>query len=254
MSLNLMSFNIRYGTANDGENRWELRKEQVFNVIRGHRPDVLGIQEALRFQLDEISGAVPGYGEIGVGRDDGKTEGEYAAILFRRERFQPVLSGEFWFSDTPEVPGSKTWGNNVTRLCTWARLQETGGREIDVYNLHLDHESQPSRVKSVEMLKSRMASISADRPVILMGDFNVGEDNPVYVALQDSLVDTFRAVQPGAKDVGTFNAFSGQMSGPKIDFIFVSRHFQTRSANILRTTENGRFPSDHFPVTAFVRL
>ena len=117
-----MSFNIRYGTANDVRYRWPRRREFLIDVMREQNADVVGLQEALDFQIDEIVAALPFYGVIGVGRDDGARKGEYSAILFRRDRFQVSDAGTFWFSDTPDVVASKSWGNNITRICTWARL------------------------------------------------------------------------------------------------------------------------------------
>ena len=109
--LTVMSFNIRYGTAKDGENEWTARRDVLFEVIRDAKPDLLGLQEALDFQIDEILAAVSGYAVVGVGRDDGAERGKYSAILFRTERFHVAEAGTFWFSDTPTVPGSKSWGN-----------------------------------------------------------------------------------------------------------------------------------------------
>ena len=150
LQLRVMSFNIRYGTADDGENRWENRREMVFDVIRNYQPDVVGLQEALRFQIDQIREALPEYGELGVGRNDGKIKGEYAAILYRTARFNVDESSTFWFSDTPDVPNSKHWGNKTTRICTWARLTEKkSSKSFYFYNMHLDHRSQQSREKSV---------------------------------------------------------------------------------------------------------
>ncbi|HOB73062.1 MAG TPA: endonuclease/exonuclease/phosphatase family protein [Phycisphaerae bacterium] len=179
-NVRVMSFNVRYGTAGDGENRWELRRELLFDVIRRHAPDVLGLQEPLRFQLDEIRAAVPGYAELGAARDDGKEKGEYSAILYRSDRLQPVESGTFWLSDTPEIPGSKTWGNKLPRVCTWARFEDrVTGREFYAYNTHLDHQSQPARERGVELIARRIAERKVPTaPVVVTGDFNAAESNP----------------------------------------------------------------------------
>jgi len=267
-----MSFNIRYGTANDGENSWPNRSTMVVNVIRTRAPDVLGVQEALRFQLDEITSAVPEYEEIGVGREDGWEAGEYSAILYRSDRYEAEDEGTFWFSDTPEVPGSTSWGNRITRICTWARIRrlETDER-FYVYNLHLDHESQPSRERSAALLASRLAAHAADVPVLLLGDFNAGERNAAIQFLiggierlaadtasslrSPRLRDTYRAIHTAAVDsVGTFHGFRGDRSGEQIDWILASDHWEVLDAAIVRTNDDGRYPSDHFPVTALVRL
>ena len=157
LELRVMSFNIRYGSANDGEDHWKNRREMVFDVFRNHHPDIVGLQEALDFQITEIRKALPEFGEIGVAREDGKTEGEYCAILYRHDQFDIDESGTFWLSDTPEVPGSSHWGNACVRICTWARLVEKkSGGTFYLYNTHLDHVSQPSREKSAVLLAQRV--------------------------------------------------------------------------------------------------
>jgi len=261
--LAVMSFNIRYGTADDGENAWPLRRDLVVEVIREADPDLLGLQEALRFQLDELAAALPQYAELGEGRDGG-TEGEYSAILYRAERFDPHEAGTFWLSDTPDVP-SITWGNACVRICSWARLRDRrDGSVLRFYNTHLDHVSQESRVRGTRLIESRMTDPRAGGgPCLLTGDFNAGEDNPLYLHLTGRdvasslvsplLIDPFRVLHPDAAPVGTFNGFRGELDGAKIDHILVSRDFEPLAAEIVRTARDGRTPSDHFPVTARLR-
>lgn len=254
--LDVMSFNIRYGTANDGGNSWPARRGLLFDVIREQNADVVGLQEALDFQIDEIVAAAPSYAVAGVGRDDGARKGEYAAILFRKDRLHVAASGTFWFSDTPETVASKTWGNRITRICTWARLVDRDGRAFWFYNVHLDHESQPSRVRSVALLRERIdARAFPGEPVIVTGDFNVGEANPALGALTagGAFVDTFRVAHPGEKTAGTFTGFRHeQTGGDKIDYVFVQPGVTVLSAAIVRTSLANRYPSDHFPVVARV--
>ena len=254
--LRVASFNIRYGTANDGDNAWPLRRDLVTNQLRALQADVVGLQEALRFQLDQIAAALPEYDEFGVGRDDGDTAGEYAAILYRRDRLRRERGGTFWFSDTPTVPGSASWGNHVTRICTWARFTDRKtGRSFYVYNLHLDHESQPSRERSVALLVSTITARAPQDPVVVLGDFNAGEDNPAVIAMRRADVrDTFRDVHPDARWVGTFGGFRGDSTGPKIDYVFASPAWRTVASAIVRDRPAGRDPSDHFPVTATLIL
>lgn len=257
-----MSFNIRYGTANDGENRWENRREQLFDLLRDQHPDVMGLQEALWSQIQEILAAVPGYAAVGVGRNDGKTRGEFAAILFRTDRLLLSDAGTFWLSETPEVVASTSWGNTITRICTWARFVDARGQAFWHYNAHLDHQSQPSRLRSTALMASRLGE--PDRrgePVVITGDFNAGEANPAMVALVGTpaapgrFVDTFRVLYPGATEVGTFTGFDvNQTTGDKIDYVLVPSGTEVISAAILRSNRDGRLPSDHFPVVARIRL
>ena len=248
-SLAVMTFNVRYGTANDGENRWANRRDFLFDVIRDADPDVLGLQEALDAQLREIVKALPDYAVVGVGRDDGKTKGEYAAILFRRDRLRVSDSGTFWFSDTPSVIASKSWGNNITRICTWARFIDCDGRAFWHFNVHLDHESQPSRERSTALLAQRIAERRIpSEPVVVTGDFNAGEDNAAVPTLTGPrpggqgplLIDTFRARYPDEKVVGTFSGFvPNEINGPKIDYILVLPNTEVLGASIVRTSRDG---------------
>lgn len=260
--LRVMSFNVRYGTADDGANSWEQRRDLVFSVIGQAAPDLIGTQEALRFQLDELREALPGYGELGVGRTDGDTAGEYTAILYRRDRLRVEDGGTFWLSDTPEVPGSIDWGANLPRICTWGRFVDSASATaFYVYNVHFDHESQQSRERSAQLLLDRIAAREHPDPVIVTGDFNAGEHNPAMQLLTGDgarpgsrLRDSFRIVHPDAEGVGTFHGFRGTRSGPKIDAVLVSGAVAVDAAAILRDSRGDRYPSDHFPVTAVVRI
>jgi endonuclease/exonuclease/phosphatase family metal-dependent hydrolase len=260
--LMVMTFNIRYGTAKDGENDWSARHSMLFEVVRDANADLIGLQEALDFQIDEILAAVPGYAVVGVGRDDGAEKGEYSAILFRKDRFHVAEAGTFWFSDTPSVVASKSWGNNITRICTWARFIDRDGRGFYHFNLHLDHQSQPSRERSTVLLRGRIDTRGTPDPVIVTGDFNVGESNPALATLTvpggtgaPAFLDTFRVLHAGVKNAGTFSGFKfGTEGADKIDYVLVQPGTEVMSAEIVRFSRNNRYPSDHFPVTARVRL
>jgi endonuclease/exonuclease/phosphatase family metal-dependent hydrolase len=258
-----MTFNIRNGLANDGENRWELRKEFTCDVIREYSPDVLGLQEPFRFQLDVFAKNLPDYEEIGVGRDGG-TKGEYSAILYRKSRFDVASSGTFWLSETPEKP-SAHWGNSCLRICTWARfVDKRSSRAFYVYNTHLDHQSQRAREKGIQLIMRNIAGQTNREPFLLMGDLNSGENNPVVkylkgiVPLEQAnpipVVDTFRVLHPKELDVCTFNHFTGNAGEAKIDYILIPPYGLTQEAAIVRTKRDGRYPSDHYPVTAHVRF
>lgn len=265
--LQVMTFNIRVGLAPDGPDAWPHRVDQVSALIRQVAPDVLGVQEALRFQLDEMETSLPGYSEIGVGRDDGHEAGEYSAILYRSDRLEMLGHGTFWLSDTPSVPGSMTWGNRYTRICTWARFRDqANGAEFAVFNTHFDHESQPSRERSAVLVASRLPH---DIPVIFTGDFNSGEDNPAILYLKGQsaaaagadgnatprpLVDSYRVLHPAETAVGTLHRFRGGTSGDKIDYILVSPRWEVLSAEIVHSNHDGHYPSDHYPVTARLEL
>ena len=259
--VKVLSFNIRYGTAADGVNAWPHRRHLVFEVIRSGAYDFVGLQEALRFQLDEIAAAVPGYAEIGVGRTDGRSQGEHSSILFRTDRWTVDQAGTFWLSDTPSVPGSKSWGNHIPRVVTWARfIEKRSGRALFVFNTHFDHQSLPSRIRSAELLTRRIQQRHPADPVIVTGDFNAVEtEQTIRRLLQQRagirLRDTYRMLhpEPGAEEA-TFHAFRGVRSGRRIDYVFASEEFDVQRAAIVRTSEAGRYPSDHYPVEAILRL
>jgi endonuclease/exonuclease/phosphatase family metal-dependent hydrolase len=259
--LQVMTFNIRYGTAKDGDNQWSARREMLFDLLRERDADLIGVQEALAFQIDEMLAAAPGYAAVGVGRDDAGREGEFSAILFKKNRFRVADAGTFWFSDTPEVPASTSWGNNTTRICTWARLIDRDGFGFYLFNLHLDHQSQPSRERSSVLLRQRIeARAFPANPVVVTGDFNAGESNPALTALVSKgadgpFVDTYRVLHADETIVGTFNGFkTGNTAGDKIDYVLVQPGTEVITAEIIRTSRNDRYPSDHFPVIATVRL
>ncbi len=251
-NLKVMTFNIRYGTANDGANSWEFRKENVVKTIKEFTPDLLGLQEALKFQIDELMHEMPDYAYVGVGRDDGKNMGEYSCIFYLKNRFLVDSTETFWFSETPDIVASKSWGNNITRICTWVRLYDKlSDKDFYFFNVHLDHESQSSREKSTELLVRVMNERTF--PIILTGDFNCGDENPaIKTILSSGLVDTYRIVNEKQLNEGTFNSFKGETEGEKIDFIFATKNFLVRQSKIMRTSYDGKFPSDHFPVTAIL--
>ena len=260
--LTVMTFNIRYGTANDGDNAWSARREMLFDVLRDQNADLVGLQEALDHQLTEIAAALPMYGTVGVGRDDGRKAGEYAAILFRRDRFRVAATDTFWFSDTPAVVASTSWGNSITRICTWARFVDRDGRGFWHFNVHLDHQSQPSRERSTQLLRQRIeARPFPNEPVVVTGDFNVGETNPAMQTLTGGLppqsgapfLDTFRVRHPDQRESGTFSGFKyGVVTGDKIDYVLVQPGTEVLNAEIVRASRDNRYPSDHFPVVARV--
>jgi len=264
--LNVMSFNIRYGTAKDGDNSWPNRRELVFDVLRRDKPGVVGLQEALHFQIEEILKALPAYEHFGVGRDDGKTKGEYAAILYRKDLFRQIDGSTFWLSDTPEKVASTSWGNNTTRICTWVRLEHRkSGIPFTIYNVHLDHRSQSSRERSAEFVADRIRKSGTVDPFLILGDFNASETNPAIRYLKGeiprasedgpsvpspALVDTFRVRHPDATDVGTFSGWRGRKTGPKIDYVFAPSWVRVLDASIVHEKKDGRCPSDHYPVSA----
>src|SRR5690606_27998654 len=183
-SLKVMSYNIRYDNPMDGRNAWPLRKDRLIQLVREQAPDILGVQEALHHQLTEMLDGLEGYAFVGVGRDDGKEAGEYSAILYKKSAFELRDQNTFWLSETPNVPGSKSWDAAITRVVTWARLYSKHlGTEILAVNTHFDHIGKEARLRSAEMIRKKIPELAGDLPVILTGDFNVTRNDPPYQAL-----------------------------------------------------------------------
>lgn len=258
-ALRVMSFNIRYANDGDGPNRWAARRELFVDTVRQFDPDLLGTQETLASQADDLQQALAGYSFVGVGRDDGARKGEMTAVFYRTARFDLVDSGHFWLSKTPDVPGSKSWDAAITRMVTWLRLRDKSRHEFVWFNTHFDHQGDEARLQSARILRARAAKLG-DVPIVVTGDFNAAPATEPYDALLASdpsgaaglrFVDSYREVHPqAAPDEATFHDFAGTTRGARIDWILHSRHFRATAAAIDRTSRDGRYPSDHFAVTA----
>lgn len=261
--IKVMSFNIRYGTAEDGENHWEKRKELVRETIQTFDPDLLGAQEVLEFQADFLKKHLKGYGFHGVGRNDGVAAGEFVPIFYRLDRFELLAAGHFWLSENPDEPGSVSWDSSLTRMCSWVILRDKKGedRPFGFGNTHFDHRGKKARLESAKILRARAEAISDEVPVIIAGDFNNGEDDPPYAVLVraeqsegEVWIDSYRAIHPTRTDrEGTASRWTGNRSGKRIDWILHSPEFLTLSASINYFNEKGRLPSDHYPVQAILR-
>lgn len=257
-SLRAMSFNIRFDNPRDGEHAWPHRADRVASVIRFHAPDVVGLQEALRRQIDTLAAALPDYAWFGVGRDDGKDRGEFSPVFYRRDRLELLEEGTFWLSLTPEVPGSKGWDAAITRVATWACFRDRLTDQAFFFlNTHFDHVGQEARVESAALIRDRIEALADGLPVVVTGDFNVTPDNPAYTTMAGFLADA-RVVSetPPHGPEGTFFGFTVERDTPgrRIDFVFVSPGLRVLRAATLTDQWHGHYPSDHVPVLADVRL
>lgn len=272
--LTVATFNIRYAASQDkGSRSWAMRKDVTLETIREMDPDVLGLQEALWSQIRDLRPGMEGYEWAGSGRDDGKLAGEFCAICWKEDRFRRLQTGTFWLSDTPYTAGSKTWGNGVTRICTWVRLvDKKSGASFYVFNTHWDHKHQGSREQSSRMVAAQIdARQSKGDPVVLLGDFNATEENPAVAYLmggkvlleggdkpqhwENRLIDVFDQLHPDVEDRRTGHGWEGNRKGRrKIDHIFVSPEVIPRECAIIYTQKDGVWPSDHFPVRAVIDI
>ncbi len=261
-TLRVMTFNIRYGTANDGDNAWDKRKAFVVDVIRDFDPDLLGTQEVLAVQADYLEEQLPDYTLVGVGRDDGKRQGEFSAALYKKSRFTKLDSGTFWLSETPDVPGSKSWDSSLPRIVTWVRLRDkdAGGRECLWLNTHWDHRGRQARVESGRIIRRWIDRHAGGAPVILTGDLNVNDDHEGFAALVDAdatpqLLDVYRqANEKPQPDEATSHGFGGRTRGRRIDFVLGTAELPVTEADIVRASRMGLYPSDHYPVTAVLKV
>ncbi len=265
VSLRLMTYNIRLNTPMDGDHMWPARRASVISMIRFHGADVVGAQEVLREQRDDLVAALPDFACLGVGRDDGKEAGEFCPLLIRRERLDVLDWGTFWLSATPDAPGSRGWDAACNRLATWARLRErASGREVLVMNTHLDHIGVVARREGARLLRERLLQLAGERLAFLLGDFNADAFSEPLRILTDggALVDSASlSALPHHGPSFTFQAFDfAARSGEAIDFILLRPpHPPDPGVRVLRHGTladhwDGRYPSDHFPVLVEIAL
>ena len=257
-SLSVMTFNMRYDNPEDGQNNWRFRRGRIAGVIKAQEVDVLGTQELLSNQFNDLSGLLTGYQGVGVGRLDGAESGEYCAVFFRKDRFTLLDSGTFWLSETPEVVGSLGWDGACERIATWVVLRDRDGRELFFIDTHLDHVGQVARDEGVSLLMKRIETLSGGRPVILTGDFNSEPGSSVVAHVQkDGVLRDAKAI--AAQRSGTDWSFSdfGQIpeaERPLLDYIFVSGDVEALRYEVLPDTFDGGYVSDHAPVMAVVKI
>ena len=258
-SFRVMSFNIRYNNPDDGEDAWPNRKDMVAGVIRFHDADFAGLQEALLGQIEDLEARLPQYAWIGVGRTDGVSEGEFTPIFYRPDRFELLEHDTFWLSESPEVPGSKSWDAALERIATWGLFRDrgTGGRFI-LLNTHFDHIGQEARRESAELILTQLDEIAADLPTVVTGDFNATDDSEPYRVLTNAdtgLRDALSVTQqPHYGPTSSWSGFEAVAEDRRIDFVFVSDDVDVLRHGILSETVDGRFPSDHLPVLAEVAV
>jgi endonuclease/exonuclease/phosphatase family metal-dependent hydrolase len=261
-----MTFNIRFNNAADGRNAWPKRRDDVAELILRQKPDLLGLQEALAGQIGELKERIGDEHDwYGVGRDDGKEQGEFAPIFYRRARFEVLGKGTFWLSETPEKVGSKGWDAALPRVATWLKLKDKAAdRELLFANVHFDHRGQQARLESARLLRRKLAEVAGDAPIVLLGDFNATPDSRPYEALVDAAelkgddgTATKAAVFRDARGLvanpagpnTTWNGFTKAIDGSRIDHVLVDAHWTVAGFAVIdEQTKDGRFYSDHFPI------
>ncbi len=265
LPVRVMSFNIRYGAAKDGDQAWQERKDFLVETIATFGPDLLGTQETLTFQRDYLLAKLSGYGVLAAGRMDGKEEGEMTALFYRTARFNKLDGGHFWLSRTPEQPGKKDWDAAAPRMATWVKLRDKvdpAGKPVLFINTHFDNRGEEARAASARVIRQQIDRLGKGCRLVVTGDFNAAEGSRPYQTMfgelhgqPSPLQDTFRTAHPTpGEHEGTFSRFdASRTQGKRIDWIACSRDWEVRLAGIDRTSRDGRTPSDHLPVTAVLR-
>jgi endonuclease/exonuclease/phosphatase family metal-dependent hydrolase len=257
--MNIITFNIRYNTPNDGINAWPNRIEMVTGLLRFHEADIFGLQEALHGQILDIQNDLPEYSWFGAGRDDGETGGEFSPVFYNKSKFILLKNGTFWLSETPEKPG-KGWDAALNRIVTWGHFQsKVTGKQFLVLNTHFDHIGKEARKNSAELIRQKVQEMTKDKnlPVIVTGDLNLTPETEPVVLLKRYMKDSREvSEEPPYGPVGTFNGFKidADLSSNRIDYIFVRGEITVMKYAALSEFKDHRFPSDHLPVFAKVRL
>ena len=253
--LKVISYNIRYNNSNDGINIWENRRSTIKNFIVDENPDFAGLQEVTYSQLIFLTESLKDYDYIGVGRDDGKTKGEFSPIFYNRNKYKVLSNDTFWLSSTPEKV-SIGWDASMERICTYGLFENlyTKGR-LWVFNTHFDHIGNHAREKSTDLILKKINSIkSKDIPVILTGDFNLNDDNFSIKKIQKQLKDVLINIKKTDLNYETYNGFKNLVkSKRRIDYIF-TRNFEVKEAkHVYIKTPYGGWASDHHPVLSLLK-
>lgn len=260
--LNVMTFNIRYNNPGDSLDAWPYRKDKVASQILFHEAHIVGIQEALHGQMEDLQQRLPRYRYAGVGRDDGKQKGEYSAIFYDTTRLKALQIQTFWLSETPTVAGSKSWDAAITRIVTWVKFRDRKTKKtFFAFNTHFDHIGQEARRESAKLLLQKIKEIAGAAPAVITGDFNAQpDDEPIRVIVNPSnplrLTDSKEmSATPHYGPGGTFNGFKNKERGDQpIDYIFLKGNWKVLKHATISETWEGRFASDHFAVFARLRL
>ena len=254
--FNIITYNIRMNTPDDGVNAWPLRKDKVAGLLRFHQADIFNLQEVLPEQLDDLAASFPGFEHVGVGRDDGKRLGEHMLIFFRKARFEKINDGMFWLSETPEKPGLG-WDAVCNRTVTWIKLKDKmTNRVFFVFDTHFDHRGNVAREESARLILKRIKEINTENlPLILTGDFNLTKaTSPVQLILTELKDARDLSQESPYGPEGTSGGFDVKLMQKTIDYIFVNEKVGIERFGVLTDSFGLYYPSDHLPVLAEVLI
>ena len=245
------TFNVRYDNPKDAPNHWDARKERVAGYIKEMKFDVFGTQEVLHRQFEDLKTLLPDYEGVGVGRDDGATEGEYAAVFYNKHVFDALDSGTFWLSEHPDSVGKMGWDAACVRIATWAKLQHKAtGKIVMAVNTHYDHVGEVARKESSLLIIRKIKEIVGNQPAVLTGDFNVTDDSEAYHTLVSNefvLLDAHKVAEHAGGASYSFHGFAKTATeGYKIDFVFVTSQIRVLHSEVTPEVKEALL-SDHNP-------
>lgn len=250
-TVKVMSYNIRLDVASDGENRWDNRKDMLTEQVVKLSPDFMGVQEALPQQMDYLEANLKGYKYVGVGRDNGKREGEFSAIFYNTTKYKVLQQATFWLSETPDVP-SFGWDAACRRVCTYGLFENLKTKkQLWIFNTHFDHEGNVARINSAKIILAKIKEVNTQNlPFALTGDFNLEDDSESIKLLAAALSDSKTSAKKTSGPVATFNGFiTDKPATKRIDYIFVPKKgVEISDYKVISELKNSRYPSDHFPV------
>lgn len=252
-TLKVMSFNIRNGEADDAENSWVYRAEAAAAMVNDQAPDIFGVQEAYDYQVASLLQNCPDYEAVGVGREDGVSEGEHMSIFWRNDNIECLDWGTFWLSETPEVP-SCGWDGACKRTATWAYMEiKSTSKKFLYVNTHLDHVGRVAEMEGLKLIMSRLDSLNdGTMPTIITGDFNVEQDSPVLADI-NARMHNARLDAEQTDDHYSFNDWGDERSWCVIDYIFYEGFERCSKFETVTDEYLGKkYVSDHFPVTAIL--
>jgi endonuclease/exonuclease/phosphatase family metal-dependent hydrolase len=223
--LDLMTFNIRTASIDDGENAWPNRKALVAQAIERSAPDVVGLQEVVREQIEYLASTLKGYRWIGVDRglNGGEGPSEYTPIFYRYAELSPIESGNFWLSATPDAPSAEP---RLNRIVTWGRFHHRAtGRQFYAFNTHFSPRAGPGQLDASRIVRERIQRLPAGSAVVVLGDFNsTAGESPVWRDLTgEFLRDAWTAAGEQRGPPATMGGFGPPRPGDtaRIDWILV---------------------------------
>lgn len=255
--IDVMTFNIRLDVASDSVNAWPNRRDDVGLMLRYYAPDLIGMQEVRPNQLADLRRMLAGYGQVGVGRDDGRSAGEHCPIFYNGRRFELVRHGDFALGPDTKAFGRKAWDASYPRMATWVVVRDkASGRLLAYVNTHLDNDGQKARVEGIRLVVAEMGRLAPGLPLIVTGDFNCTGQEPLQVLRSAGMANTREASPIVYGPAWSFHDF-GRLPVARrdlLDYIFVSRDFQVESYRVVGDKPDGHWLSDHCPVTSRIQL